>query len=304
VKPAAAVVLTALLTGCVQLGTTAANVAPPLGALGGKPTVNAIFLDHGFDVDALSDAKIRGVVAWLHARDFTYQLHNIATFDARGRIDPANYSQLANWIRVSRAADPNQKIVAYLSGTLDLVNTPSAWSNIAATCKTFARKYGVDGINLDFEPYRTDDVANYRGFFAAVRKAIGPKVQLSLDYTADPGYRWSPSDFKSLSAYFNVIMPMLYDSGCTTAACYKTFVTDAVTYQYANKAPSTSIYPLIPTYAKSAAHLPAVESIESAAAVLNSLIASGKLAVPGAGVWWYYGWNATAQHDWKTYWLT
>ena len=57
----------------------------------------------------------------------------------------------------------------------------------------FITQYGADGINLDFEPYRTDSAteANYIGMFSAVRNAIGPKVNLSLDYTTDPDYTWS-----------------------------------------------------------------------------------------------------------------
>jgi hypothetical protein len=148
----------ALLTACRAGGGVFPGVPEARGLRVMAHEENGIFLDHGFDSSVMSDGRIRKVVAWLKARAFTYQLHNITAFNADGTMDPAKYSQLAHWIRVSRAADPHQKIVAYLSGSLALVNTPSTWHEIARVCRMFVKRYGVDGVNLDFEPYRTYNV--------------------------------------------------------------------------------------------------------------------------------------------------
>ncbi len=285
---------TGVLLLCVM--TPSAHAASPY-------TTNGIFLDHGFDSNTMSDSQIQSVVLWLKKRQFTYQLHNITAFNSDGTMNPANYSQLAHWIQVSRAADPSQKIIVYLSGTLALVNTPSAWQNMAAVCQLFVAQYAVDGVNLDFEPYTTDNVANYEGFFSAVRTAIGASTQLSLDYTADSAAQWTPADFNAISQYFDLMMPMLYDSSCRTVACYGAFVDQAVIYDYANKASTTQIYPLIPTYARSSTHDPSVENIQVSATEVLTLIASGQVQIADVGVWWYFGWNKSADADWRTYWL-
>lgn len=293
----------ALLTACRAGGGVFPSVPEVHGLRVTTHEENGIFLDHGFDSSVMSDGRIRKVVAWLKARAFTYQLHNITAFNADGTMDPAKYSQLAHWIRVSRAADPHQKIVAYLSGSLALVNTASTWHEIASVCRMFVKRYGVDGVNLDFEPYRTNNVANYKELFRTVRRAIGASPDLSLDYTADPGYQWTPSDFKAVSAYFNLIMPMLYDTSCRSKSCYTALLANVLAYQYAHKAANAEIYPLIPTYTKSRWHDPAVENIATAATEIQSLQNAKKIGIAGVGVWWYYGWNHTAESDWKKDWL-
>src|SRR5580704_9350157 len=107
----------ALLTACRAGGGVFPSVPEVHGLRVTTHEENGIFLDHGFDSSVMSDGRIRKVVGWLKARAFTYQLHNITAFNVDGTMDPAKYSQLAHWIRVSRAADPHQKIVAYLSGS-------------------------------------------------------------------------------------------------------------------------------------------------------------------------------------------
>jgi hypothetical protein len=184
---AAAAVLGAFAGGCGLVGTP--TPVPQTTSLARVPertpearagaAGNAIFLDHGFMVNAMPDAQIRRVVRWLAQRKFAYQFQNVTALNADGTIKPENYSQLAHWIAVSRAADPKQRIVVYISGSLNLVNDPSTWQNVAAVCRMFFRKYGVDGINLDFEPYRTG-TKNYVGCSAPSGRRSG----------LPPRYRW------------------------------------------------------------------------------------------------------------------
>ena len=264
---------------------------------------NGIFLNYGFMVNPMTDSQIAAVISWLHARLFVYQFLDVSALNSDGTMSSSQYAQLANWIRVSRATDPSQKIILYISGTLDLVNTPSAWPNIAAVCKMFITQYGADGINLDFEPYRTDSAteANYIGMFSAVRNAIGPKVNLSLDYTTDPDYTWSASFYKQASAYFTWMMPLVYDTSCTTVGCYNTLIDSALVFQYNNLAANTLLYPIFPAYAKSDTHDPAVENLVTSTSELWNLIGNNHTQVYGIGVWWYYDWDSTADTDWAAW---
>ena len=305
-KAHAALCAALLLAACQSTHSalpTAVQPQPNHAARAVNSTNNAIFLDHGFMVNPLSDAGIARVVRWLAQRRFVYQLHNVTTLNSDGGMNPTNYSQLARWIRVSRATDPAQKIVIYLSGSLALVNNPATWDHIAAVCKRFFTQYGVDGINLDFEPYRRP-AANYLGLFGAIRKAVGPQANLSLDYTIDQRYTWSAADYRRISALFNVIMPMDYDTGCKTSACYKTVLDRALTFQSAHIAPSAALFPLVPTYARSSVHDPAVENICTAAAEIRKLAASSRITIGGLGIWWYFGWNHAAQTRWRHCWLS
>jgi hypothetical protein len=257
-----------------------------------------IFLDHGFMVNPMSDAAIAKVVRWMRERSFSYQLQNVTALRPDGTMDPANYSQLAHWIAVSRATDPQQKIVVYVSGSLTLVNTKSAWANIARTCKLFVQKYGADGVNLDFEPYRPQ-AANYAGLFKAVRQAIGPRASLSLDYTADLRYTWSAADYQAISSSFDLVMPMLYDTTCKTRACYTTIIDRDLAFQYAHLGGHAQLYPLIAAYAKSRYHDPSVENVCVAMDEIAKLEAAKRLRYFSVGVWWYYGWNTAVDRLWQ-----
>jgi hypothetical protein len=254
-------------------------------------------------VNPMTDSQIATVISWLHARLFVYQFLNVSALNSDGTMSSSQYAQLANWIRVSRATDPSQKIIIYISGTLDLVNTPSAWPNIAAVCEQFITQYGADGINLDFEPYRTDSTteANYIGMFSAVRSAIGPKVNLSLDYTTDPDYTWSAAFYKQASAYFTWMMPMVYDTSCTAVSCYNSLIDSSLAFQYNNLATNTLLYPIFPSYAESDTHDPAVENLATSTSELWNLIGNNRTQVYGIGVWWYYGWDSTADTDWAAW---
>jgi len=264
---------------------------------------NGIFLNYGFMVNPMTDSQIAAVISWLHVRLFVYQFLDVSALNSDGTMSSSQYAQLANWIRVSRATDPSQKIIIYISGTLDLVNTPSAWPNIAAVCEKFITQYRADGINLDFEPYRTDSAteANYIGMFSAVRNAIGPKVNLSLDYTTDPDYTWSASFYKQASAYFTWMMPMVYDTSCTAGSCYNSLIDSALAFQYNNLAANTLLYPIFPSYAESDTHDPAVENLATGTSELWNLIGNNRTQVYGIGVWWYYGWDSTADTDWAAW---
>ncbi len=258
----------------------------------------AMFLDHGFMANPMSDAAIERVVRWLKRRGFTEQFQNVTALRSDGTMNPANYAQLAHWIRVSRATDPHQKIAIYVSGSLNLVDRPATWKNIAALCKRFVNVYGADGVNLDFEPYRPQP-SNYARLFETIRHAVGPSAQLSLDYTADPRAVWPGAAFRAISANFQWIAPMLYDTSCKTAACYASAVERAASYEYRNRARTASIVPIVPTYAASAYHRPPIENICTATDALNRSIAAKRLAPGGVAVWWYFGWNAAAERDWQ-----
>ncbi len=261
------------------------------------------FMDHGFVVNSYSAASISNVVNWLRQRDFQYQFENITAVNSDGTMNADNYTTLSNWIQVSRATDPNQKIIAYISGTENNVNAGQAcWSNIASVCQMFLTNYGVDGVNLDFEPFETT-VTNYVGFFKTVRNVVGTNAFLSLDYTADPSAIWSPADFKAASAYINWMMPMLYDSSSTTIDRYDAFVTNALIYEYTNLAPGCQLYPIIPYYATDPYHDTNIENIETASIAITNLINDRKIKINGISVWWYYGWDNTADIQWSNYWL-
>jgi hypothetical protein len=291
----------ALTTSATAVTATATN--PYIGGSG-------IFMDWAFSNCQVgsschpSDAEVAQYVNWTKARGFKYQFMNLTAVDQYGNLPFSKYDNLSNWIRVSRQTDSNQKVIAYVSGGLSNVNDPNDWANIAEVVRTLLTDVGVDGVNLDFEPYRVDNVANYVGLFSKIRSVVGTAAFLSLDYTTDPNYQWAPADFKKISSYFNLIMPMSYDSSCGDAACYQTTIKNVWTYQYQNLAAGVQLFPILPAYKKNRWHNPSVETICNASDALFTLLNQGTIQINNAGVWWRYEWDAVnADTQWTNCWL-
>ena len=231
-----------------------------------------------------------------------------------GTLSASNYTQLAHWITVSRETEPGQQIIVYISGTLSNVNSSAKdWQNIANVCQTFLTTYGVDGVNLDFEPYSTS-ASNYIGMLTTIRNTIGWTANLSLDYTADSSAFWSGNDFNTISGYINYIMLMIYDSGSTTVAQYDSFIATAMEYAYNWKVHGCAIVPIVPVYASSSVHNPSIENIETSTNEIWYLTQTDPtVEINDIAVWWYDGWNgsnignnsmsAPTDAMWTTYWL-
>ena len=277
-------------------------------------TQPGLFLNYGFSVNSMTNAQIETVVEWLQVRGIQKQFLNVGAFNSNGTLSASNYTQLAHWITVSRETEPGQQIIVYISGTLSNVNSSAKdWQNIANVCQTFLTTYGVDGVNLDFEPYSTS-ASNYIGMLTTIRNTIGWTANLSLDYTADSSAFWSGNDFNTISGYINYIMLMIYDSGSTTVAQYDSFIATAMEYAYNWKVHGCAIVPIVPVYASSSVHNPSIENIETSTNEIWYLTQTDPtVEINDIAVWWYDGWNgsnignnsmsAPTDAMWTTYWL-
>jgi PKD repeat protein len=261
---------------------------------------NGVFVEHGYVCNAHTDQEIRDVVLWCQQRQIDVQFLNITAFSSDGTMAPANYATLAHYTTVARQTDPNQMLIAYVSGSFNThVNNPATHQNIADTCRMFYEQYGVDGINLDFEPYQADN-QNYIHLFSLVRQAIGPNCNLSLDATAD--LVWSPSFVNQVSTCFDWICPMLYDSSRRDVASYQSYAKAAMHLYSDNMAANCQTYPLIPTHNRNRWHNPAIENICTATDAIMQSISEG-CSMYSLGVWWRYEWAADDDQMWTDCWL-
>jgi PKD repeat protein len=286
---------------CLMLVAVAVALAASGGAWAEHPYPhNGVFIEHGYVCVAKTDAQIQEVTYWCQQRGIDVQFLNITAFNADGTMDPANYSELAHYIAVTRQADPNQKLIAYCSGSLtDHVNKPATHQNIANVCEMFFDQFGVDGVNLDFEPFQADN-QNYISLFSTIRQTVGTGRHLSLDSTANP--TWSPSFLYQVSTYFDWLMPMFYDTGLGTVAQYQSWVVAGMHHHSDNMAPNCQTYPIIPTHRKSRWHDPAIENICTATDAIMQSISEG-CSMYSLGVWWRYQWAADDDQMWTDCWL-
>ena len=261
---------------------------------------NGIFMEHGYVCVAKSDAQIQEAVLWCQDRGFEVEFLNITGFEPDGTMDPANYDELDHYIAVARQTDPNQKLIAYCSGSLsDHVNDPSTHQNIADVCNMFFDVYGVDGVNLDFEPFQADN-QNYIDLFSTIRQTVGSGAHLSVDTTAN--LTWSGPFLNQVSTYFDWLMPMFYDTGYKNAPSYQSWVIAGMHHHADNVAANCEVYPIIPTHKKSRWHDPNAENICTAVDAIEQAITEGA-HMYSLGVWWRYDWKENDEQMWWDCWM-
>ncbi|UKS25701.1 glycosyl hydrolase family 18 protein [Paenibacillus sp. HWE-109] len=294
---------------------------------------------------------IQNVLTNMQTYKIKYQMIDVGFFDrvagtatyedtvggaVDGTFDSAAYSQLANWVTKSRAYDPTMKLIGSINGNSFLhvqtvpytdnngvLHTPTIskatmHDRIAAKAAELVNTYGLDGINLDFEPLgpgaRSSD---YRLLIQKVRNAIGPTKHLSI--CGNPFSLYMPdSELTQFGALLNMIVFMDYDTGDTSGTNpypANPYTTDAASYQLAIKdnvkrisnALSTTNCELLPlgqgVSRLTQWHQPYENALNHSIAVNNAISEGAKVA--GSGVWWFEGAmnDATETQNFITYWI-
>ncbi|HEY1450334.1 MAG TPA: hypothetical protein VGF47_05225 [Solirubrobacteraceae bacterium] len=147
---------------------------------------------------------------------------------------------------------------------------------------------GIDGVQLDFEPYPTS-----AGYVALLEELDAMFARAGFDgrfSVAAPANtsRWSPSYLKRVSELLTELNPLYYDSELTTIPVYESWTENSLAYYSANVDSATKIVPVLPSYSSNPWHRPSVENMETATSAVSTALAAGS-RVNGAGIWWGYG---------------
>jgi len=271
---------------------------PPLGPA--MWTENVIYLPHGYFCTVKTDEYIESEVQWLAALGFRYQFCNITAFNSDGTMNPENTETLADWIRVSRATDPNQLIIGYVSGTKDLVDNTATHQNMIDYCVYLCddvNGFGMDGINIDYEPLPYDDPI-YLQFMHDLKTALGDK-RLTV---CTPLLNWSDSFINQVSYAVDEMDIMCYDTLSDTADDYINLMRSEIVRYSANMNPSCDLVPLQAAYKKSRWHDPAIENVITGSTAIDEAVGQGA-DVAASGVWWWYEMTIDDRDDWLEYWV-
>jgi hypothetical protein len=147
---------------------------------------------------------------------------------------------------------------------------------------------GVQGLQLDFEPYPTS--AGYIRLLEEINGAFARRGFTGRLSVCAPANRstWSPAYMAALTSQLSQVDPLFYDSERRTAASYESWVREGLAYYSANSSPASRLIPVIPAYGPNRWHLPEVENIANASAALEGALAEGS-RVQGAGLFWWWG---------------
>ncbi|NEW04977.1 hypothetical protein GK047_02955 [Paenibacillus sp. SYP-B3998] len=312
---------------------------------------NVTFTNPDWVMFPQTDASIQNVITNMKTYKIKYQMIDVGFFDrvagtatyedtvggaVDGTADPAAYATLSNWVAKSRSYDPTMKLIGSINGNSSLhvqavpysdnkgvIHTPTVskavmHDRIAAHAKYLVDTFGLDGIDMDFEPLgpgaRSED---YRLLIQKVRAAIGPTKHLSI--CGNPFSLYMPdNELTQFGALLDMIVFMDYDTGDTSGTApypANPYTTDAASYQLAIKdnvkrisnALSTTNCELLPLgqgISRLTQWHQAYENAMNHSIAVNNAISEGA-KVAGSGVWWFEGAmnDATETQQFINYWI-
>lgn len=252
------------------------------------------YLPHGWIAKPRSEEFVRLAVDELRVAGFRHQIHNVGALDSSGAITQSINGSLADWIEASRAADPTQRILAWVSGSRSShVNNHEVHERIVETLVELVDT-GVDGLLLDFEPFHDADV-QFVELLRAIRKSL-PTTWIGV--TAPAGEDWSADFIGEVATLVDGVSPMLYDTSMGGASLYSNHMsTELVRYRRAMPS-NVSLLPSLPAFSANDWHDPKVENLATATAAL-ALAAKAGHTVDGAFVYWWWELADAEKDIWK-----
>jgi hypothetical protein len=269
-----------------------------------KQTNNTAYLNSYWfsGVEVLTDTQMKDRVLQLQTYQIKYQLADIgmlvsSTDSLNGTLPAEGYTNLARWIKNSREADPNQKIIVLVNDSKrtiwnagQKVGNPSFGdatynTNLRAVADSLINKgivyngvaYKADGIQFDFESFMKDDQA-LKATSQYVRAILPQDAIFSIAAPAHPSV-WSDGYLKEMAGIFNLLSPMMYDQlepdyWVNSAETYQQFWKQTI-IRYAHAIadsghPETRLNPTMPAYGAKATetgflyHDPKIENIYNA----------------------------------------
>jgi Chitinase len=323
-----------VLIGSAALGSVPSVLADEPGAHNNNYRQNNItYMNPEWVMYPQSDAFIRAKVNQMKQLKIKYQMIDVGFFDKiagtntfddqkggaiDGSMDPAAYARLAQWVKKCRVYDPDMKLIASVNGNQKLhiqtkvnvdrngshtpiIDKTAMHAKIAEFCGYLIANFGLDGINLDFEPISAGEPGkDYRQLIQEVRKAIGNTKQLSICGNIFETAMPDP-ELQQYAPLLDMMVIMDYDTADQGDSPYPDddYTTNKDNYQLAIKenviriskvlrATGCELVPMGPgKYANNEWH-PAYENAMNHSIAVNDAIAAGAL-VAGSGIWWFDG---------------
>ncbi|MGO4180551.1 glycoside hydrolase family 18 protein [Paenibacillus sp. TAF43_2] len=310
---------------------------------------NVTFTNPEWVMSPQTDAFIQNVISKMNNYKIKYQMIDAGFFDrdsTTGQYEDEDgqpidgtmswyaYDELENWVNKSRQYAPNMKLIGVVNGNKwlhvqgvpytdrnNVLHTPAVsksamHDNIASHCAFLVNYYGLDGINLDFEPVSAGTASiDYRQLIQKVRAAIGPNKHLSID--GNPFSNYMPdNEIAQFGALLDMIVMMNYDTADLTVSAYPAnpSTTNAANYKLAMKEnikrisnalpASCAFIPLGPgVYNLTDSHQ-SYENAQNHSVAVNDAILEGA-RVAGSGVWWFNGSmnNVAETQQFTDYWI-
>lgn len=229
-------------------------------------TNNAAYLNSDWFSSKQTPVDITQYVTELAGKKIRYQFADIGLLEDtggpdNGTLNDVNYAGLAQWIKYSKLADPDQLVIVTLNHAHrfkrvngvkqanpnfgnDTFNTNlnalvDRLVNAGVQVDGTGPYYKADGVHLDFEGFMKNDATllNTLQYLRSHSLASNPNFSMSApadaSYDGVSYYQWSSSFIHEAAGILNMINPMIYDqmgwgSDVKNAADYKRLWTNEI----------------------------------------------------------------------------
>lgn len=206
---------------------------------------NAIWLGHEWAQDFKSDSEIEDLVNKLKDHQIDTIFVHSGPLEENGKISPARYAAILNFVDKVKARDNGIKILAWLGQIRTKLNLgdPEIRENIVRTAQIFTEMAGMDGVHYDIEPVWDNDL-DFIELLKETRAGIstdgGKIISVALAEFIPNSFIWWTAnvfDFKNyntelnylnVASYADQIVDMVYDTGIDRKFLYEWFVKEQV----------------------------------------------------------------------------
>ncbi|WP_419877593.1 glycoside hydrolase family 18 protein [Brevibacillus centrosporus] len=287
-------------------------------------TNNAAFLPNDWFAETQAPAEIEARVKQLSQMRIRYQMADVGMLTEWGMLDARSYAGLAQWLRYSKEAAPDQVVIAVLNFNQRLTKDGNGneQPNPLFGKETFnqnvnqivqklvhegifwdGKLYRVDGVHLDMEPFLPDDRELENTLRYLREHALSGNRYFSVAAPVQYGgeKQWSYEYIQRIASIVDQINPMVYDqmgwdSPIDSPYAYQTlWTTEMKRYSDAilSAKGNCQLLPIMPAYERRTVeeigvvyHDPYVENIYSAAKGLVNASQAGA-NIHGAGIFWW-----------------
>jgi hypothetical protein len=285
-----AFVLLAALLGCGALA------APGAARAEANPADMLTYMPTELVHSILGPAQVEQVMGELGEYDIGQALFQMPRFKKNGKIKlpESNREMLGVWSETAASYDAAHGTAVSVTAVFNAVpkatglnlELPATRTRMIAAVEA-AVNTGIDGVQLDIEPYPTGP-----GYIALLEELDGALARVHfagrLSVVA-PGdnWTWSPEYLQRVAGLVDQLDPTFYDTEYATVAAYQELIEEGLAYYTANAPASAALIPVIPCYSPDPWHDPAIENVPNATEALGAALAEGS-RVEGAGLWWWY----------------
>lgn len=281
---------------------------------------NAVWLEHRWFQDGVSDEEIASLCKILNDYSIRYVYPHLTPLNEDGRLPSFSLEAARRFKKIVNRDSPQVEILPWVggvrfgfrqtrAGTVRL-DSDSYIQAFASECVFLVDQLGLDGIHLNLEPVDSGN-RRFLEWLEYLKSRIGKDKTLSVAVNKpsfidglDPGAlrSWDIPYFVEVGSYCDQIVVMNYDTGISDPVLYSLFTREklaSILRGFSEKGLSCRVFLGIPTYEDAPRHESKAENVTSAVQGILAMLSNADIPATNFSGVAIYGYWTTSTEEWK-----